>query len=38
LNANKTSDLKPFEALLHIRIVHGVPVATDLVAVRNRTN
>ena len=38
LNASKTSDLKPFEALLHIRIVHGVPVATDLVAVRNRTN
>ena len=38
LSASKTSDLKPFEALLHIRIVHGVPVATDLVAVRNRTN
>jgi hypothetical protein len=38
LNVTKTADLKPFEALLHVRIVHGVPVATDLISVRNRTN
>lgn len=36
LNVSKPSDLKPFEALLHVKIAHGVPVMTDLVAVRNR--
>ena len=36
LHASKPSDLKPFEALLHVKIAHGVPVGTDLVAVRNR--
>lgn len=38
LNVSKPGDLKPFEALLHVRIVHGVPVMTDLVSVRNRGN
>ena len=38
LNVSKASDLKPFEALLHVKIAHGVPVMTDLVAVRNRSN
>ncbi len=38
LNVSKASDLKPFEALLHVKIAHGVPVVTDLVAVRNRSN
>ena len=38
LNVSKPGDLKPFEALLHVRIVHGVPVMTDLVSVRNRSN
>jgi len=38
LNVSKVSDLKPFEALLHVKIAHGVPVMTDLVAVRNRSN
>ena len=38
LNVSKPSDLKPFEALLHVKIAHGVPVTTDLVAVRNRSN
>lgn len=38
LNVSKPSELKPFEALLHVRIAHGVPVMTDLVAVRNRSN
>ena len=38
LNVSKPGDLKPFEALLHVKIVHGVPVTTDLIAVRTRTN
>jgi hypothetical protein len=38
LNVSKPSDLKPFEALLRVRIAHGVPVVEDLVALRNRTN
>ena len=38
LKVSKPGDLKPFEALLHVRIVHGVPVVTDLVSVRNRAN
>jgi hypothetical protein len=36
LKVSKPGDLKPFEALLHVKIAHGVPVATDLIAVRNR--
>lgn len=38
LNVSKIADLKPFEALLHVNIVHGVPVTTELVAVRSRSN
>ncbi len=38
LKVTKPSDLKPFEALLHVKIAHGVPVMTDLVSVRNRGN
>jgi len=38
LNVSKESDLKSFEALLHVKIVHGVPVMTDLISVRNRSN
>src|SRR5579872_1475001 len=38
LNVSKVADLKPFEALLHVNIVHGVPVTTELVSVRSRTN
>ena len=38
LKVSKPSDLKPFEALLHVKIAHGVPVMTDLVSVRNRGN
>jgi hypothetical protein len=38
LHVSKASDLKPFEALVHVKIAHGVPVGTDLVAVRNRGN
>ena len=38
LKVTKPSELKPFEALLHVKIVHGVPVMTDLVSVRSRAN
>jgi len=38
LKVSKPADLKFFEALLHVKIAHGVPVATDLVAVRRRAN
>ena len=38
LKVTKASELKPFEALLHVKIAHGVPVMTDLVSVRNRRN
>ncbi|MGA8273160.1 MAG: helix-turn-helix domain-containing protein [Candidatus Sulfotelmatobacter sp.] len=37
LGVSKAADLKPFEALLHVRVAHGVPVITDLVAVRKRS-
>ena len=38
LNVSKPSDLQPFEALLHVKIAHGVPVTTELISVRNRNN
>ena len=38
LKVSKASDLKPFEALLHVKIAHGVPVTTELIAVRSRAN
>lgn len=38
LKVSKPGDLKPFEALLHVKIAHGVPVTTDLVSVRSRAN
>ncbi len=38
LNASKAADLKPFEALLRVKIAHGVPVVEDLVALRYRSN
>ena len=34
LAVSKSGELKPFEAVLHVRIVRGVPVATELVALR----
>lgn len=33
---HSASDLQPFEALLHIKVAHGVPVGTELIAVRPR--
>jgi len=38
LKVTNVSDLKPFEALLHVRIIHGVPVKADLISVRTSTN
>lgn len=38
LKVSKAGDLKPFEALLHVKIVHGVPVVADLISVRSRAN
>jgi hypothetical protein len=38
LKIAKASDLKPFEALLHVRIIHGVPVKADLISVRTFAN
>jgi hypothetical protein len=38
LKVSKPSELKPFEALLHVKIAHGVPVMTDLVSVRDRSH
>lgn len=34
LGISKTGEVKPFEALLRVKVSHGVPVMTDLVAVR----
>ncbi|MFZ0200836.1 MAG: hypothetical protein WB523_06635 [Candidatus Sulfotelmatobacter sp.] len=36
LGVSKTADFNPFEALLHVKVTHGVPVMTDLVAIRKR--
>ena len=34
LNVANASDLKPFEAVIHVKVARGVPVGTDLVALR----
>ena len=36
LGVSKSGEVKPFEALLHVKVTHGVPVITDIVAVRKR--
>ena len=38
LGVSKAGGIKPFEALLHVKVTHGVPVITDLVAVRKGSN
>jgi hypothetical protein len=38
LGVSKADDLMPFEALLRVKVSHGVPVKTDLLAVRKRSN
>jgi hypothetical protein len=37
LGVSTAADLKPFEALLHVKVAHGVPVIADLVSVRKRS-
>jgi hypothetical protein len=34
LSVSKSGELKSFEAVLHVKVVRGVPVATELVALR----
>jgi hypothetical protein len=36
LGISTPGDLKPFEALLRVKVTHGVPVKTDLLAVRTK--
>jgi len=36
LKVSSANDFKSFEALLRVKIAHGVPVVTELVALRNR--
>jgi hypothetical protein len=38
LGVSKAEELMPFEALLRVKVSHGVPVKTDLLAVRRRSN
>jgi len=38
LGVSKAADLKPFEALLRVTVRQGVPVISDIVAVRKRGN
>jgi hypothetical protein len=37
LSVSKTGELKPFEAVLHVKVTRGVPVETALVALRRAT-
>ena len=37
LGVSRPGELKPFEALLRVKVTHGVPVKTDLIALRTRT-
>jgi hypothetical protein len=38
LGVSKADELMPFEALLRVKVTHGVPVKTDLLAIRKRAN
>ena len=38
LGVSKAGEMKPFEALLRVKVTRGVPVMTDLVAVRKGNN
>jgi hypothetical protein len=38
LNVSKAGDLTPFEALLRVKVSHGVPVKTELLAIRKLKN
>jgi len=34
LSVSENGEMKPFEAVLHVKVARGVPIATDLVALR----
>jgi hypothetical protein len=38
LAVTRSGELRPFEALIHIKVARGVPVGSDLVAVRKETS
>jgi hypothetical protein len=38
LSISSTGEVQPFEALLHVKVTRGVPVETQLLAVRERTH
>jgi hypothetical protein len=38
LGVSRAGEIEPFEALLRVKVTHGVPVIIDLVAVRKRAN
>jgi len=38
LGVSKAEEVMPFEALLRVKVTHGVPVKTELLAVRKRSN
>jgi hypothetical protein len=38
LSTSSTGEVQPFEALLHVKVTRGVPVETQLLAVRERTH
>ncbi|MGH7837141.1 MAG: hypothetical protein ACREQC_04855 [Candidatus Binataceae bacterium] len=38
LSVSQAGELKPFEAVVRVKITHGVPVETQLLALRERTS
>jgi hypothetical protein len=36
LSVSNSGELKPFEAVIRVKVARGVPVATELVALRKR--
>jgi hypothetical protein len=38
LNVSTNSELKPFEVVLHVKVARGVPVGSEIVAVRDETS
>jgi len=37
LSVSQTGQLKPFEAVIRVKVTRGVPVSSELVALRNGT-
>jgi hypothetical protein len=38
LSVSQTGQLKPFEAVIRVKVTRGVPVGTELVALRSGTS